>query len=170
MNSDLVYAIFFWFFSALVLVSGMLAAYLKNILQSALALFFTFFGVAGLFLLLGADFLAIAQVVVYAGGILVLILVGILVTHHTRQSLDLALGKPYVAGTLMAVGFGVVLAVLIAAGPSGQWLIEKTGPPVATSRPIGELLLTRYLLPFEISSVTLLMSLLGASYMVRRKE
>lgn len=170
MSPDLVHAVFFWLFAALVLVSGMLAAYLKNILQSALALFFTFFGMAGLFLLLGADFLAIAQVVVYAGGILVLILVGILVTHHTRQSLDLVLGRPYVAGTLMAVAFGVVLTVLIAAGPSDLWRIAAVGSPEPTSKPIGELLLTRYLLPFEISSVTLLMSLLGATYLVRRKE
>lgn len=170
MSAETVQGLFFWLFAGLVIVSGLMAAVLRNIIKSALALFFTFFGMAGLFLMLGADFLAIAQVVVYAGGILVLILVGILVTHHSRQALELPRGRTYIAATLAGLGFLVVLAILIFWGPEGQWMVASAGPPAPTSRGLGELLLSRYLLPFEVSSVTLLMSLLGATYLVRRKE
>ncbi len=171
MNGDLTYALFFWLFAALVVVSGAMTVYLRNIVKAALALFFTFFGMAGLFLMLGADFLAITQVVVYTGGILVLILIGIVVTHRTRSSLDVPWGRGYLAGMLAAAGFLVVLLILILGGSPDPWAVASTlPPPEPTSRSLGALLLTDYLLPFEVSSITLVMALLGASYLVRKKE
>jgi NADH-quinone oxidoreductase subunit J len=170
MISDPFYAAFFWFFTALILVSGVMAAMLRSIIKSALAMFFTFFGMAGLFLLLGADFLAVTQIVIYAGGILIMIVVGILLTHRSITALHLQNRKTYILAGISSCAFLASLFWLLFNAPGLQWHTAPMPPADPTTRDIGALLLTRYLLPFEVASLTILVALLGASYLVRRKE
>ena len=75
------YDIVFYFFGVIVLASAWVVVSSRNIVYSAFALLFTFFGVAGLYVLLSADFLAVAQVLIYVGGILVLLLFGVMLTN-----------------------------------------------------------------------------------------
>lgn len=150
-----------------VLVSATVAAFARNIVNAAYSLFFTLLGMAGFYVLLGSDFLAITQVVVYVGGILVLLMFGVLLTNRSEEELQED-GKLFVlSGVVAAVFFFLVLAQIIFAANWGKRLDSEILP---STRGIGEHFLTTYVLPFEFSSVTLLVCLIGAAYMARRKE
>src|SRR5881275_2385538 len=71
----------FWVFATMTVASAAVVVLARSLIYSAFALLFTFFGVAGLYVLLGADFLAATQLLVYVGGILVLLLFGVMLTH-----------------------------------------------------------------------------------------
>ena len=73
--------IVFYFFAAMTVLSAAVVVFARNLIHSAFALLFTFFGVAALYVFLGADFLAATQMVIYVGGILVLLLFGVMLTH-----------------------------------------------------------------------------------------
>lgn len=168
MSSDPTFALFFWLFAGMVVTSAFLATFLRNIMKAALALFFTFLGMAGLFLLLAADFVAITQVVVYVGGILVLMLVGVMVTHRSRSALHIQIGETFHTAIILG---GVVFCILVYAVFWGgaEWDAGTIPPPTPTTAGIGEAFLTTYLLPFEVASITLLMALIGASYLARQR-
>ncbi len=82
----------FWVFAIVTVASGAVVVLARSLIYSAFALLFTFFGVAGLYVLLGADFLAATQLLVYVGGILVLLLFGVMLTHRIYD-LDLQTEK-----------------------------------------------------------------------------
>ena len=162
------YTIIFYIFAVVTLVSGSIVVFSKNIIYSAFALLFTFFGVAGLYVLLMADFIAITQLMIYVGGILVLILFGVMLTTRvinvdmragTFQTLPAVLVVAALAGTLVGVFWTTDWKV----SPS-TWGFEKTAPK------IGEMLLSSYLLPFEVASVVLLVALVGAAMIARREK
>lgn len=163
------FTIVFYAFALLTLVSASVVVFSKNIVRSAFSLLFTFFGVAGLYVLLMADFLAITQLMIYVGGILVLVVFGVMLTTRqinvdaktsTVQTLPAALIAGAIAGMLIV---GVFL--------STDWKRMGTLPDTVASGPkIGEMLLTSYLLPFEIASVVLLVALIGAAMIARREK
>jgi|SRR3989338_2230352 len=151
-------------FGILTVGSALIVVFHPNIVYAAFSLIFTFFGMAGLFIFLSADFVAGIQVLIYVGGILVLILFAIMLSHRLFGSslneekkklfLPLALGLP-------------LLIILFAAFASAPW---NTGAEVLRDKTVadlGELLLDRYILPFELASVLLLGALIGAVYLVR---
>lgn len=153
--------------ATMVIVSATVAAFSRNIVNAAYSLFFTLLGMAGFYILLGSDFLAITQVVVYVGGILVLLMFGVLLTNRSQEKL-FEDGKAYlVAGIVGAVFFFFILSQVILSSSWGERVLTEALP---NTRGIGEGLLTTYVLPFEFSSVTLLVCLIGAAYMARRKE
>ncbi|NUN47805.1 MAG: NADH-quinone oxidoreductase subunit J [Candidatus Brocadiae bacterium] len=138
----------------------------RNIVYSAFSLLLTFFGVAGLYVFLDADFLAAAQLLVYIGGILVLILFGIMLTNKIR---DIHVSNDTtnpILGAVVAAGIFLVLAYV---SLRCDWQVEDR-PPAATAHEIGRAFMGRYLLPFEASSVLLLGALIGAAYLARRSE
>ena len=161
----------FWCITLIVVGSAVVAAFARSIVHAAYALFFTLLGMAGYYILLGSDFLAVTQVVVYVGGILVLLMFGVLLTNRSLEQLRSDDKKPFIiAGSIAAVFFVFVLAQVIF---SASWGIGETpniGEIVPNTRGIGRGLLSTYVLPFEFSSVTLLICLIGAAYMARRKE
>jgi NADH-quinone oxidoreductase subunit J len=135
-------------------------------MYSVFSLLFTFFGVAGLYVLLHADFLAVTQILIYVGGILVLLLFGVMLTNRVI-SVDIK------TSTIQTVP--ALLVVAVVAGTLSGMFYSTFGSAVApstalktTTPAIGELLLTTYLLPFEIASVVLLVALIGAALMSRR--
>ncbi|HLD74533.1 MAG TPA: NADH-quinone oxidoreductase subunit J [Bdellovibrionota bacterium] len=151
-------------FGILTVGSALIVVFHPNIVYAAFSLIFTFFGMAGLFIFLSADFVAGIQVLIYVGGILVLILFAIMLSHRLFGSslneekkklfLPLALGLP-------------LLIILFAAFASAPW---NTGAEVLRDKTVadlGELLLDRYILPFELASILLLGALIGAVYLVR---
>ncbi|MBI1783932.1 NADH-quinone oxidoreductase subunit J [Candidatus Sumerlaeota bacterium] len=158
----------FWCITLLVIASAAIAAFARNIVQSAYSLFFTLLGMAGYYVLLGADFVAVTQVVVYIGGVLVLLMFGVLLTNRNLEQLhQKERGIYLIAGAAAAFLFVFVLARIIF---SANWGTISNADAVPTAKGIGEAFLTTYVLPFEFSSITLLACLIGAAYMARRKE
>ncbi len=157
-------AIIFYSIAAVVLVSAAVVAFSKNILYSAFALLGTLGGVAGLYLFLGADFVGIAQIIIYVGGILVLILFAVLLTNRIADVKVSNVALPRF-GAAVPVVFGLcgLLALLL----KTAWPLTRAVAAPTTAR-LGDALLREYLLPFELASVVLLMALIGAVVIARR--
>ncbi len=160
-------AAIFYGVAALVLGSALYVVLGKNLVHSAFALIAAFFGVAIFYVYLGADFLAGAQVLIYVGGILTLLLFGVMLTNRI-YNLNIRSGAiQVVPGALSA---GLVFALLVWIIQSVDWGAMDAGDPGPTSESIGRLLVGDYLLPFEIASVLLLIALMGAAMLVRRRR
>jgi NADH-quinone oxidoreductase subunit J len=175
MNSIIV--VIFLALSALVLGAGVMVVTVKNIIHAALWLIASFVGVAALYLLMEAEFLAVVQVLVYAGAVSILVLFAIMLTRHvtgegTRMLYERWWVMLLVAGALFA---GVFVPTIWAQGKAwdeaasaAQTVLAAPaeGVPataaVANTVNIGESFMREYLLPFEIASVLLLMALIGA--------
>ncbi len=159
----------FFFFAALTLGFGAVVVLSRNIMHAAFSLLFTFFGVAGLYVLLHADFLAITQIMIYIGGILVLIIFGVMLT--TRISgVDVRSGYTgKIKLGLIGVLSVVLAAVLVKIFLSTQWYIAPAADVDATAILIGNALLTKYLLAFEAASILLLVAIIGAAFIARKK-
>jgi NADH-quinone oxidoreductase subunit J len=156
----------FWVFALVTVASAGVVVLSRTLIYNAFALLFTFFGVAGLYVLLGADFLAAVQLLVYVGGILVLLLFGVMLTHKI-YALDLTSEtNQMLPGAIVAVGLFVILA---ATGLRTQWAATPR-PPATTTSEIGRLFMGQYLLPFEAASILLLVALVGAAMIVRRRR
>ena len=157
--SDLV---FLWI-AAITVAGAVMVCLLPNIIHSAIALLFTLMGVAGIFLFLSADFLAATQMLVYVGGITMLLLFAVFLSHRLS---DVKISNParfrFPAAAICLSLFGVLSLVAVTT-PFGV----KETKYVTTTANIGELLMNRYLLPFEIASVLLLAALIGAAMISR---
>jgi len=155
-----------WVFAVLMLGSAVIVVHGKNLVRSAFALLATFFSVAVFYAMLGADFLAGAQLLIYVGGILTLILFGVMLTNRI-YNLNLQTSTfQVVPGGLVSLAVFVLLTTVITRTPWSQTSIAEDGPTTAT---IGRSLMTEYVLPFEVASVLLLVALLGAAMLVRRR-
>ncbi|HZV13537.1 MAG TPA: NADH-quinone oxidoreductase subunit J [Candidatus Kapabacteria bacterium] len=162
------YDIVFYVFAALTVVSAIVTVTTKNIIYAAFALMFAFFGVAGIYALLNADFLAVTQILVYVGGILVLLVFGVMLTNK-MTSVDIK------TGTMQTLPASIIVAALIGTMwrimYDTQWFNNGAQQQQiqATTKTLGQLLLTDFLLPFEIASVVLLVAIVGAA-LIARKE
>lgn len=159
--------IVFWLFTAIMLSSAALVVYGKNLVHSAFALLATFFSAAVFYALLGSDFLAGAQVLIYVGGILTLILFGVMLTNRIFDVNLRTETFQVVPGALVSLGVFAMLTLVILNTPWRQASLVEEGPVTAR---IGLGLMTEYILPFEIVSVLLLVALLGAAMLVRRRS
>ena len=167
MDSNVVSQIIFYLFAAVTVVSAAVVVFSRSLIYSAFSLLFTFFGVAVLYVYLGADFLAATQLVIYVGGILILLLFGVMLTHKLYD-LDLKAETFQVLPALL-IGlavFGLLLVVILGSTWFGG--AEKSIGP--TTAEIGDLFMTDYILPFEVASVFLLVAMIGAAMIVRRKS
>jgi len=165
MNAE---AAVFWVFAALTVGSAAVVVLARSLIYNAFALLFTFFGVAGLYVLLGADFLAATQLLIYVGGILVLLLFGVMLTHKLYD-LDLRAEVAQFAPGLIIAGPGV-FGLLVITILKTRWATGPGRPPAPTTAEIGRLFMGPYLLPFEAASILLLVALIGAAMIVRRRK
>ncbi len=161
------YDIIFYLFAVITLVSGFLVVSSKNIVHSAFYLLFTFFGVTGLYALLGADFIAVVQVMVYIGGILILIIFGVMLTNKIT---DVSIKS----GTLQVIPAAIIVG-LFAGGLASimvntQWHTEFSKIPETTMYSLGDLLINEYVLIFELLGILLLIALIGAASIARREQ
>lgn len=156
----------FWVLTAITVGSALLVLVSRNLLHSLVFLVLAFLGMAGLFVTLSADFIAVAQILIYAGSIAVLMVFAIMLTPLASRDNGNSL---YVIPALLG-GMGIAAIVGFVAVDT-PWN-ERTGDALAatgfprTVAAIGDLLLGRYLLPFEVASVLLLFALLGAIVLV----
>jgi len=161
--SDVVFLVF----AAITVGSAAVCVLAHSLIYNAFALLFTFFGVAGLYLLLGADFLAATQLLIYVGGILVLLLFGVMLTHKIYD-LDLRSEvTQFGAGLIASSAVFVIVAWTAFRTP---WRIGEGRLPAATTADIGREFMGAWLLPFEAASILLLVALIGAAMIVRRKK
>ena len=157
----------FYAFAVMTLGGAAGCAFSRNIIYSAWSLLFAFMGVAGLYVFLGADFPAVAQVLIYVGGILVLILFAIMLTKQIGEDPKLTnahLGLP-VGAALAAVTVGTLSYMAVMA----PWKTVPVPSYEPVSAALGTAFLTDFLLPFEVASVVLLAALVGA-VIIARKE
>lgn len=165
-TGDFIYHIIFYGIVLVVIYSAMMVAFARNIVHSAFALLLTFFGIAGLYVFLAADFMAALQVLIYVGGILVLILFAVMLTHKIKDvKLSNPATSPWLAGPISLV----VLAGLIYLIIKTPWDVKPLNVAPTTAE-IGREIMGPYLLPFEAASVVLLVALIGAAYLARRKQ
>jgi len=160
-------AVVFYVFAAITVAAAAVVVLARSLIYSAFALLFAFFGVAGLYVLLGADFLAATQLLIYVGGILVLLLFGVMLTHKLYD-LDLRSEvTQFLPGLFVCAGtFGLLALTAV----KTRWATGPGRPPAATTADIGRLFMGSYLLPFEAASVLLLVALMGAAMIVRRRR
>ena len=150
----------------LVVLSAFWVVMSPNLVHSAVSLLFTFFGVAGLYVFLYADFIAASQVIIYVGGILVLIIFGVMLTNKIDDpKLSNQSRNQLLAGVFCLIMLLFQLQIIF----STDWYIGSFIIKESTVNDIGMLLLTTYLLPFEVVSVLLLAALIGAAMLSRKK-
>jgi len=152
----------FWLLAALTVGAALGVIAVRDLIRALVLLITSFLGVAGLFITLSADFVAVAQVLIYAGAISVLLIFAIMLTPlASRDNAETFLQVP---GLLLA---GLVTFTIGFISLQTDWSIAERGGFDETASAIGEALLSKYVLPFEMASVLLLVAMLGAIVLVR---
>lgn len=165
-------AFLFWAMALLAGASAMGVVISRNIVRMAVFLLFTLMGVAGLYFMLAAEFLAAVQLVVYAGGTLILIVFGVMLTSKSPSARfqpkpgEIAVAISVGAVLLMALIFGVHRAVAGGAFDNRE-LATANNYPVDK---LGQTLLGDFLVPFEIVSVLLLVVMIGAAFLAKARR
>ncbi|HEX7356879.1 MAG TPA: NADH-quinone oxidoreductase subunit J [Ignavibacteriaceae bacterium] len=162
-----VYDLIFYLFAAITLVSAFFVVTNRNIVYSAFFLLFTFFGVAGIYVLLGADFVAMVQLIVYVGGILILLLFGVMLTNKITN-VEIKTGTINLYPSV--IGVGLLTGSLLAALITSNWKTFPTEAPLPTTAALGKMLLQEYALVFELLGIILLIALIGAASIARRQS
>ena len=152
----------FYFFASLSAVSALLLAVVRHVFYGALLLIVCLLALAGIYVLAFAEFVAITQILIYAGGILVVIIFGIMLT--TRSEKPLAVEHTNIfAGALIATAFFGAMVFLLT--NETLPIADPSTSPGSLNHvnTIGVSLMTTYMLPFEVSGILLLMALIGAA-------
>jgi NADH:ubiquinone oxidoreductase subunit 6 (subunit J) len=171
-NTATATAVLFYVFALLAGRSALAVERPSNIVRTAVALLFTLAGVAGLYFLLSAEFLAAVQLVVYAGGTLILIIFGVMLTSKSPFSrFEPKLGEVVVAVSVAGVLFVALVMGILRANFASEPLETGATAFYPVDR-LGQVLLGDYLVPFEVVSVLLLAVMIGAAYLAkgRRRE
>lgn len=159
------YDYIFYLFAAITVISAFLVVTSKNIVHAAFFLLFTFFGVAGVYVLLGADFIAVVQILVYVGGILILLLFGVMLTNKITN-VEIKTGTINIIPAI--IGVGIFSAFVVTTMLRTEWKSNPGEIPVTTVYSLGRILLTEYVLFFELLGILLLIALIGAAMIARR--
>lgn len=139
----------------------------RNLFRSALLMILSFVGVAGIYVLLEAGFLAAVQVLVYVGAIAILIIFGVMLTPNMMRRDIRAANRQWLIGLVVAAALFVLLVFVLT---STGWRTVSTAAPQDAISGIGEALVGDYLVPFEVASVLLLVALVGAIIIARERE
>jgi NAD(P)H-quinone oxidoreductase subunit 6 len=156
----------FYLVTTLTVGSALMVAFSRNIIYSAFSLLGTFAGVAGLYVFLGADFVAGVQLLIYVGGILVLILFAVMLTHRIT---DVEITNRAAGRIPALIITGLFIYLLIQTVRETPWVKVKEIVYQPTTAKIGDLFLDSYLLPFELASLVLLGALIGAVVLSRKE-
>ncbi len=162
-------------FLALVILtcgSGLAMLFTRNILHAALAMFMCMLGLAGLYVIAYADVMAVSHLMIYVGGVLILILFGIMLT--TQQSRE-NYGKNHLWVEQRSFFWSAVIGLSIFFGliyifTRMKWELHLVGNDQSKLRDVGIALLTKYAFPFELVGIYLLIALVGATYIAKRND
>jgi len=165
--------VLFYFFAALAVLGGVLVVTMRNAVHSAIFLITSLLATAGLYLTLNAEFLFVVQIILYVGGIMVLFVFVIMLVN-----LDVALHQvqfnrqTWVAGLLSLALLAELLAALALARSESSGMLPPARQAISTTgntEQIGKLLFTTYVIPFEVASILLLVALVGAVVMGKKR-
>jgi NADH-quinone oxidoreductase subunit J len=153
--------------SLVAIIGGMLLLNLTKVVHMVVALVFSFISIAGIYVLLSAEFVAVVQILIYSGAITIIMLFGIMLTrHHDTQEQKAGIWKKLIL-LLAIAGFG--LAVYM-----GIYDLEIPGKPASlhksNTEQIGMELYSKYIIPFEVTSVILLVALVGAIILAKKDD
>lgn len=163
MNGEL---IAFFVLALFALGGAVLMLSLQKVVHMVVALAFTFLSIAGLFVLLEAEFIAFAQVLIYGGAVTIIMLFGIMLTSHKEHGETRRIGHKLVVGVGVALFFIITLYAINGV----NWVPQQTALFKENAAKIGFELFTKYVIPFELTSVLLLVALVGAIILARHDD
>lgn len=149
------------------IIGAMLMIQLTKVVHMVVALVFTFVSIAGLFVLLSAEFVAVVQVLIYSGAITIIMLFGIMLTRHDDEEVDQVSRrrKAFILVGLFSFGLVMFLGIQdLSFGEQAMKLHEEN------TKQIGVELYSKYIIPFELTSVVLLVALIGAIILAKKEE
>jgi NADH-quinone oxidoreductase subunit J len=163
----------FVIFAVIAVATAVLVVVQRNPVSSAIFLILTFFALAGIYLLLHAEFIAAIQIIVYAGAIMVLFLFVIMLLNLEKEKRLVARnrllkGVGVFLGAVLLAQIGMVLQRVLLEGTPGKFPPEKV-TALGNTQVVAQLLFTDFLLPFEITSVLLLVAIIGAIVLAKRE-
>ena len=159
--------IVFWILAVVIVCSAVAVIMLRDVFRAALALVLMFLVIAGIYIILSADFLAVVQIFIYVGAISILLIVGIMLTHdvaHGNQP-----GKFGITAFIVSI---LLLGILVFSITTAPWAVSALAPQEQTARYLGERLFGEggFLLVVQMAAVLLLTAILGAIVIIREKE
>ena len=160
---------FFYFLSVVTVVSGVGVIMRRNPVHSALALIVALLGQAGLYLMLYAPFVAGVQIILYAGGIMVLFLFVIMLVNIEKAQKEEQFNKQWLAGLAAAIALGLLFVFIYA---KGRGLFPDRAiqmPEQSNTQQVAVLLYGSYMFAFEIASLLLLVAIIGAVVMAKKR-
>jgi NADH-quinone oxidoreductase subunit J len=164
--------IFFGYFAVMMTVLSLLVVTRRNPVHSVLLMLLLFVHIAGLYLFLNAEFLAAIQIIIYAGAILILFLFVIMLLNLRKEESENRFQKQWLfgagTGAVLIIFFVMIVGKITVLPPLGEYSIEAIKSEGAMMT-IGKVLYTRYLLPFEIASLVLLVAIIGAVVLAKRR-
>lgn len=162
--TDVFIAVAFYALAAVAVVAALLMVRNQNLVRAAFQLVLVLGAVAALYVLLSADFLAVVQLLVYVGAIMILMLFAIMLTPGQVELPALAGFGQQIAAVVVAAAFGIISLLVVLTTP---WKLAPQPLDAPTTETIGRLLVLNYALPFEIASVLLLVAMIGAIVIAR---
>ncbi len=164
--------IVFWILSVVILVSGFMVVSLKNVFHCALFLILCLFSVAGIFILLGAEFLAAAQVLIYVGAVAILMIFAIMLTSNLASKKIQQSNENVLVAFFVCVTFAISAVMLLAKTYESVWGKMTITEPLPSQNivTLGKYLMTKFMLPFEVVSVLLLAAMIGAIVLARKEN
>ena len=164
----------FLVFSVIAVISALFVVTRKNIVHAALFLLLTMFCVAGIYILLYAEFLAAVQILLYAGSVLVMFVFVIMAVDIKEPkefvSTKKKSGRAFIAAAIIFLELVSMFVQAVVSPQKGQYTLDKIVSMGGNTQAIGTVLYTQYLLPFEIASLLLLVAILGAVILTKRRR
>lgn len=160
----------FWVLSALAIGSALAVVLSKNPVHSVLFLIVTFFAISGHYILLNAQFIAIVNIIVYAGAIMVLFLFVVMLMNLNKQSEPKRSLWPTIFGILGGGGLLLTIVAIAKDANNTGTKIEMGNGQIGLIEELGKKLFTDYVIPFEISSVLFLSAIVGAVVLGRKEK
>lgn len=156
----------FIFFAAMVVLPVLYLIFTSNIIRAAFALVISLLGVAAIFVLLNAEYMAVVQILIYAGGVIVLLIFGIMLTKRIEKD-GVFTGH---RGEVIGAGTAFALLILLANMVYTSGLVWNAQEPTSFDQveKIGQLFLTDHLIAFELVAFVLLVALVGAAYLAKK--
>lgn len=158
----------FFLFALMAITGGVFMLNLTKVIHMVLSIGLSFFGVAGLFVILQAEYLAFVQILIYAGAITIMMAMGTMMTHHQTDETTKPNRKWHtVLATIFSIGLGAFFLYGIY---STSWNTGATYVSENNTLEIGLNLFQRYIIPFEMASILLLVALVGAIVLAKKES
>lgn len=162
--------IFFYFISGFILSVAALILISKNIVRSVFMLMLVFVGVAIIYFTMGAEFVGVTQIMIYVGGILILMMFGVMLTSRVNGSMLISENIRIIPGILVGLSMFSLIAYAIFTDLDSFALSNKPMTITTTTKQIGVSLMTNQILALEIMAILLLVALVGASFIAAIKD